>query len=242
MSIFSRLSADFRSFWEALGPRLARFWGQNGVQERWNPWGKTICFSLWPFLCPKFEFSLIWGGLGSVLGRFGEYLGMILEDFWPDFLKFWETHHLCLEIAHYMRFKTIALQKWLNKNGLHPWKHVSHPWEQFCFFNLSTFWSFRDTMFLYSIFTKIEVCGFPKISNATETLPVSSVWVTPGRTIWQLSFWNKYYWLHVQRRLLSYQICSTITSQIIPRHLIAGPAECAQRWNLSSDGTESACD
>ena len=99
------------------------------------------------------------------------------------------------------------------------------------FFNLSTFWSFRDTMFLYSIFTKIEVCGFPKISNATETLPVSSVWVTPGRTIWQLSFWNKYHWLHVQRHLLSYQICSTITSQIIPRDLIAGLAECAQRWN-----------
>ena len=28
---------------------------------------------------------------------------------------------------------------------------------------------------------------------------------------------------------MSYQICSTVTSQIIPRHLIAGPAECAQR-------------
>ena len=132
-----------------------------------------------------------------------------------------------------MRFKTIALQKWLNKNRLHPWKHVSHPWEQFQFITYQRFDRFETPCFCIRFFTEIEVCGFHKVSNAivTETLLVSSVWVTPGRTIWQLSFWNKYHWLHVQRRLLSYQICSTITSQIIPRHLIAGPAECAQRWN-----------
>ena len=60
--------------------------------------------------------SQIW--IFTNLGRFGESFGKVLgvfgDDFggfWPDFLKFWETHHLCLEIAHYMRFKTIALQK-----------------------------------------------------------------------------------------------------------------------------------
>ena len=85
--------------------------------------GRQFCFRSGHFCVPNLDFH----SFGAVWGRFWKYLGKILEDFWPDFLKLWETHHLCLEIAHYMRFKTIALQKWLNKNGLHPGKHVSHP-------------------------------------------------------------------------------------------------------------------
>ena len=172
------------------------------------------------------------------LGRFGEcfgkvwgVFGMILENFWPDFLKFWETHHLCLEIAHYMRFKTIALQKWFNKNGLHPWKHVSHPWEQFCFLTYQRFDRFETPCFCIRFLPKMSFVASLKYKMPPKHyLCPQSGWRLAERSGNYL-FGTSTIDLHVQRRLLSYQICSTITSQIIPRHLIADPAECAQHWN-----------
>ena len=75
------------------------------------------------------------------LGRFGEGFGKVLGVFGEDFGGFCGRF---LEVlrntslvfgngspAHHMRFKTITLQKWLNENRLHTWKHVSYPWKQF---------------------------------------------------------------------------------------------------------------
>ena len=71
MSISSRLGMHFGSFWEALGPRLGRFGGQNGVQERCNPWRKTIfLFALVIFVSRIRIFTN--------LGRLGERFGMVL--------------------------------------------------------------------------------------------------------------------------------------------------------------------
>ena len=49
---------------------------------------------------------------------------MILEDFWTDFLKFWETHNLYLGMTRCMRLKTVALQTLVNLNGSYPCNQV----------------------------------------------------------------------------------------------------------------------
>ena len=148
MSMFSSLRVDFKSFWKALGPRLGRFGGQNGVQERWNPWRKTIFFSLWSFLCPKFGFSLIWEGLGKVLGVFGEDFG----GFGGRFLEVLKNTSLVFGNGSSHAFQNNHAAKMIKQEQVAPLEACVASLRAVLIYNLSTFWSFRDTMFLYSIF------------------------------------------------------------------------------------------
>ena len=142
--------------------------------------------------------SQIW--IFTNLGRFGEGFGKVLGVFGEDFrgfggrfLEVLRNTSLVFGNGSSHAFQNNHGAKIIKREQVAPLEACVASLRAVLIYNLSTFDRFETPCFCIRFFTEIEVCGFPKISNATETLLVSSVWVTPGRTIWQLSFWNKYH-------------------------------------------------
>ena len=155
---------------------------------------------------------------------FWECLGIIFGGFGSDFWEVWGNASLVFGNGSLHAFENNRAAKMITIGRI--------PESSFAFLFYEHFDRSGTPCFSYWIIATIETCSFPKISDATKTLTVflvlslSDAWQNDLK---QSSFWNKKHGLLNQKRPTSYQICSMVTKQIILRHLIAGPAECAQR-------------
>ena len=101
--ILGALGGPLGLSWDALGAKMAP--RSDAILE-----AKQFFFRFGHFYHPDSDFHQFgevwegfWEGFGSVWGWFLEDLAQIL-------MKFGETHHLCLGMAHCMHLQTIALQ------------------------------------------------------------------------------------------------------------------------------------